>query len=151
MILLFPVAALVIACFISLLVLNLVILSEFLQVLSKRGKGYSAAIVVFFSIIMGLIWGISLDRMAFTTVCVFFISLIPVVKFCRSWQRNTMPANKLYASALKISFMPCCLLLLVGATGVLNIASAPKKYVGTDASKTHLSGCSLPVTAGDAD
>lgn len=116
--------ALVVGCFIAHVVLNLVILIEMFQALARRRIWYPAAVLVFFSILMGLFWGVSLDRLQVVSVLMFLTGLIPVVKFCRCWNRNSMPRNKIYATTLKIAFLPCCVLFVFGTMLVWSILTA---------------------------
>ena len=111
----FPLVGVVVCgCALTVVVLDVAIIVEVFKALGSRSWRLACGLVLI-SVIAGALWSEFQNRLVTTMLAVFLLNLLPVIKFSICWHRNSMPEDHFYATALKMSFMPCCLLAIFGA------------------------------------
>lgn len=110
----FVFAAVVCFCAASVVALYVAIVVDLFKTLGKRSWRLAFALILM-SVIAGVAWSELRNDLTAKLFAITVLCLLPVIKFCVCWQRNSMPKNRYYATALKMSFMPCSLIVGFGA------------------------------------
>jgi len=96
----------------TVLVLDLVIGVELFKYIAKRRAWHLGAALMAGSIALGCLWG-TVPHIVVSSLLGCITNLLPVVKYRRCKKNGTMPANRNYARALKLVYIPSCIFTVI--------------------------------------
>lgn len=111
--------ACVFASLATILILDIVILVEFLGISKLRKTWQFPAALILFSAVAGLVWTTASVQYYLLTAAMLAFASLPIVKLAYCWHEDAMPKNRIYEIALRLTFPSCSLLGVFLFWGVL--------------------------------